>query len=74
MPPEPIPVRQCVNDTLKVNQNTCTAVEKLIEEADKIAEAASVNHVDITNELFNDKETELDFWDNSVDDEVWDDS
>jgi hypothetical protein len=49
-------------------------VEKLIEEADKIAEAASVNHVDITNELFNDKETELDFWDNSVDDEVSDDS
>jgi len=34
------------------------AVEKLIEEADKIAEAASTNHVDITDELFDDEETE----------------
>jgi len=42
----------------KISRKVRPAVEKLIEEADKIAEAASTNYVDITDELFDDEETE----------------
>jgi len=36
----------------KVNRKVRPAVEKLIEEADKIAEAASANYLDPTDDIF----------------------
>jgi hypothetical protein len=42
----------------KVNRKVRPAVEKLIEEADKIAKAASTNYVDPTDDIFGDEETE----------------
>ena len=41
-----------------ISRKVRPAVEKLIEETDKIAEAASTNYIDITDELFDDEETE----------------
>ena len=42
----------------KVNRKVRPAVEKLIEEADEIAKAASTNYVDPTDDIFGDEETE----------------
>ncbi|MDD2443288.1 MAG: AbrB/MazE/SpoVT family DNA-binding domain-containing protein [Desulfotomaculaceae bacterium] len=42
----------------KINRKVRPAVEKLIEEADKIAREASVNYVDLTEDIFGDEETE----------------
>ena len=42
----------------KVNRKVRPAVEKLIEEADKIAKAASVNYLDPTDSIFGNEETE----------------
>lgn len=42
----------------KVNRKVRPAVEKLIEEADKIAEAASANYLDPTDDIFGNEETE----------------
>ena len=41
-----------------VNRKVRHAVEKLIEEADKIAKAASTNYVNPTDDIFGDEETE----------------
>jgi bifunctional DNA-binding transcriptional regulator/antitoxin component of YhaV-PrlF toxin-antitoxin module len=42
----------------KANRKVRPAVEKLIEEADEIAKAASVNYIDPTGDIFGDEETE----------------
>jgi bifunctional DNA-binding transcriptional regulator/antitoxin component of YhaV-PrlF toxin-antitoxin module len=42
----------------KVSNKIRPAVERLIEEADRIAEASASNYVDNTNEIFDDDETE----------------
>jgi bifunctional DNA-binding transcriptional regulator/antitoxin component of YhaV-PrlF toxin-antitoxin module len=42
----------------KANRKVRPAVEKLIEEADEIAKAASTNYVDPTDDIFGDEETE----------------
>jgi hypothetical protein len=42
----------------KANRKVRPAVEKLIEEADEIAKAASVNYIDPTDDIFGDEETE----------------
>jgi len=42
----------------KMNRKIRPAVENIIEEADKIAEAASVNYVDKTEEIFSDEHSE----------------
>lgn len=42
----------------KINRKVRPAVEKLIEEADKIAKASSANYVDPTDDIFGDEETE----------------
>ncbi len=42
----------------KINRKVRPAVEKLIEEADQIAKAASTNYVDPTDDIFGDGETE----------------
>lgn len=42
----------------KINRKVRPAVEKLIEEADKIAEAASINYMDPIEDIFGDEETE----------------
>lgn len=41
-----------------INRKVRPAVEKLIEEADKIAKKASNNYVDPTDDIFDDEETE----------------
>jgi bifunctional DNA-binding transcriptional regulator/antitoxin component of YhaV-PrlF toxin-antitoxin module len=41
-----------------INRKVRPAVEKLIEEADKIAKNASNNYVDPTDDIFDDEETE----------------
>jgi bifunctional DNA-binding transcriptional regulator/antitoxin component of YhaV-PrlF toxin-antitoxin module len=41
-----------------INRKVRPAVEKLIEEADKIAKNASENYVDPTDDIFDDEETE----------------
>lgn len=42
----------------KINRKVRPAVEKLIEEADKIAETASTNYVDQTDHIFGDEDME----------------
>lgn len=42
----------------KINRKVKPAMEKLIEEADKIARESSVNYVDPTDDIFNDETTE----------------
>ncbi|MDQ2085633.1 AbrB/MazE/SpoVT family DNA-binding domain-containing protein [Herbivorax sp. ANBcel31] len=42
----------------KINRKIRPAVEKLIEEADKIAKSTSSNYVDPTDDIFGDEETE----------------
>jgi len=42
----------------KMNRKIRPAVEKLIEEADKIAKDASTNYVDYTDDIFSDDEAE----------------
>ena len=42
----------------KANRKVRPAVEKLIEEADEIAKAASINYIDPTDDIFGDEETE----------------
>ena len=41
-----------------INRKVRPAVEKLIEEADKIAKVASTNYVDPTDDIFGDEEAE----------------
>ncbi|MDW7663013.1 MAG: AbrB/MazE/SpoVT family DNA-binding domain-containing protein [Bacillota bacterium] len=49
---------ELLSEFKKIRQKVRPAVEKLIEEADKIAEAASTNYIDITDELFDDEKME----------------
>ena len=42
----------------KINRKIRPAIEKLIEEADKIAKMASINYVDPTDDIFAEEETE----------------
>ncbi len=42
----------------KINRKVRPAVEKLLEEADRIAKAASTNYVDPTDDIFANEETE----------------
>ena len=41
----------------KVNRKVRPAIKKLIEEADEIAKKASVDYIDLTEEIFGDEET-----------------
>jgi len=46
----------------KITHKVRPGVEKLIEEAVKITATSSSNHANITDELFDDEETDLDSW------------
>ncbi len=41
----------------KINRKVRPAIKKLIEEADEIAKKASVDYIDLTEEIFGDEET-----------------
>ncbi len=41
-----------------INRSVRPAVEKIIDEADRIAKAASLNYIDRTDDIFGDEETE----------------
>lgn len=41
----------------RINRKVRPAIEKLIEEADKIAESAYADYIDPTDDIFNDEET-----------------
>jgi len=49
---------ELLSEFRKTNRKIRPAVEKLIEEADKLASAASENYVDPTDDIFNDDEAE----------------
>lgn len=47
-----------LSEFTKMNRKIRPAVEKIIEEADRVAEEAFANYKDKTDEIFGDKETE----------------